>query len=111
MKIKDLFHGREKMVERRNVDIHELLPIGSIVIMKEGEQKLMIVGVMLTDEEDDSKEYDYMGIIYPEGYMGPRFQYLFYHEDIDQILFRGYEDDERKEFVEKLAALYQTTQK
>ena len=36
-----------------------------------------------------------------------QFQYLFNHEDIREIVFRGFEDDERVEFLEKLTNLYE----
>ena len=86
--------------------INGLLPIGTIVLLKDGEKKLMINGIMQTDMSDN-KEYDYLGILYPEGHIGEQFQYLFNHEDIREIVFRGYEDEERNEFIVKLSALYE----
>lgn len=61
--------------------IKELLPIGSIVLLKDGEKRLMINGIMQTDTGGTQKNYDYMGILYPEGHIGEGFQYLFNHED------------------------------
>ena len=87
------------------MNIKDLLPIGTVVLLKDGEKKLMICGILQTDA-DSGKEYNYMGLLYPEGYIGDQFQYLFNHEDIGQIVFRGYEDTERKVFIEKLAELY-----
>lgn len=86
--------------------ISELLPIGTIVLLKEGEKRLMINGIKQTNASGDGKEYDYLGILYPEGHIGDEFQYLFNHEDIGEIVFKGYEDDERKEFITKLAKVY-----
>lgn len=37
----------------------------------------MIMGVLQTDEEHPETVYDYMGIPYPEGYMGEESVYLF----------------------------------
>lgn len=87
--------------------IKELLPIGSIVLLKDGEKRLMINGIMQTDTGGTKKNYDYMGVLYPEGHIGEGFQYLFNHEDINEIIFRGFEDAERVEFLEKLANLYE----
>lgn len=87
--------------------IKELLPIGSIVLLKDGEKRLMINGIMQTDTGGTQKNYDYMGILYPEGHIGEGFQYLFNHEDIREIVFRGFEDTERVQFLEKLANLYE----
>lgn len=83
--------------------IKDLLPIGSIVLLKEGEKRLMIIGIMQTDK---GKAFDYLGELYPEGHIGEGFQYLFNHEDISKIIFRGFEDAERTEFLAKLAELY-----
>lgn len=86
--------------------IRDLLPIGSIVLLKDGEKRLMINGVMQSEIEQNSRDYDYHGILYPEGHIGEQFQYLFNHEDIEAVVFRGYEDDERITFIEKLAEFY-----
>lgn len=88
------------------MEIKELLAIGSIVRLKNGEKKLMIIGVKQSNMDENGKEYDYIGVLYPEGYLGTEFQYLFYHEDIEEIFFKGYEDPERAEFIEKLSKLY-----
>lgn len=86
--------------------IKDLLPIGSIVLLKDGEKRLMICGVMQSDVDRGGKEYDYMGVLYPEGHIGTDFQYLFNNEDIDEIVFEGYHDEERTEFLKKLSRLY-----
>ena len=86
--------------------IKDLLPIGSVVLLENGEKRLVISGIMQSDAEKQGKEFDYLGILYPEGHIGEQFQYLFNHEDIKEIVFRGYEDAERSEFIEKLAKLY-----
>ena len=88
------------------MDIINLLPIGSVVVLKEGHKKLMIVGVMQSDADEPEKTYDYLGVFYPEGHLGKNFQYLFNHEDIDEIFFRGYEDEERKECLVRLEEYY-----
>lgn len=89
------------------MNIKELLPIGSIVLLKDGEKRLMIDGVMQSNEGGNGEEYDYLGVLYPEGHIGDQFQYLFNHEDIDKIIFRGYEDEERDNFIKKLKAFYE----
>ena len=87
--------------------IKDLLPIGSVVRLHDGEKRLMIIGIMQSDASGNGKEYDYLGILYPEGHIGDQFQYLFNHEDIREIVFRGFEDTERNDFLEKLASLYE----
>lgn len=87
------------------IRVNDLLPIGSIVLLKDGEKRLMINGIMQSDASGSGANFDYLGILYPEGHIGDEFQYLFNHEDIAQIIFRGYEDEERMEFLNKLASV------
>lgn len=85
--------------------ISELLPIGSVVLLKNGKKRVMVCGVKQTEMESD-KEYDYMSVLYPEGHMADVGTYLFNHEDIEQVFFRGYEDEERAAFIEGLSNYY-----
>ena len=75
--------------------------------MEEGEKRLMISGIMQSDASGNGEEYDYLGVLYPEGHIGDQFQYLFNHKDISEIIFRGFEDTERVEFLDKLTNLYE----
>lgn len=86
--------------------IQDLLPIGSIVLLEGGEKRLMIYGVKQT-EQDTQTEYDYIGVVYPEGNMGKGTQFLFNHDQIKEICFKGFEDDERADFMERLADYYE----
>ena len=87
--------------------IKNLLPIGSVVLLKGGEKRLMITGIKQSDINETEKEYDYLGVLYPEGHIGEQFQYLFNQEDIHEVVFRGFEDAERNEFLAKLSSLYE----
>ena len=91
------------------MEIKGLLPIGSVVLLKEGRKKLMIFGVKQMDSEVQ-EEYDYIGVMYPEGNVGVEGQYLFNHDSIDQIFFRGYEDEERERFINALDEFYVNNQ-
>lgn len=88
------------------VNISELLPIGSVVWLRDAKRPLMIYGIKQTDT-DTQKEYDYIGVLYPEGNMGQETSFLFYHADIERVAFRGYEDEARTVFMNKLAQVYQ----
>lgn len=85
--------------------VSNLLPIGTVVKLKEGIKRLMIFGIKQTNESD-SIEYDYIGVLYPEGNIGLDFQYLFNHSDIEQIYFSGFEDEERQHFIDELDKVY-----
>ncbi len=78
------------------------LPIGSVVRLKNGEKRLMIFGIIQSEVDNPKNQYDYIGVPYPEGNMGDEYQYLFYHEDIEELHFKGFEDIERQIFINKL---------
>lgn len=83
-------------------NVKNYLPIGTVVKLRNGQKKLMIYGIAQSDMDNPDVEYDYIGVPYPEGNMGPDYQYLFRHEDVEEIFFRGFEDVERQEFIFKL---------
>ncbi len=47
---------------------------------------------------DEVRKFDYMGCPYPEGYINPDFTYLFNHDDIQEVVSTGYEDQEERTF-------------
>ena len=80
----------------------ELLPLGSVVYLEEGTQKLIIIGRGVIFEDSDSSEQvfaDYMGTLYPSGFQ-KNSNIFFQHENIDRVVFRGYSDEEEKRFLE-----------
>ena len=80
------------------------LPIGSVVILKNGSKKVMIYGRRQRRVTDDY-EYDYIACLYPEGNINEDYMYLFNHEDVDTVVHRGYSDAEEEAFVAKLNAV------
>lgn len=89
------------------MEIDKLLPIGSIVRLKDTDKHLMIFGIKQSAQTDDGDvTTDYIGVLYPEGNMGIKHQYFFDHDRIDQVVFRGFEDGERDSFIETLSNIY-----
>ncbi|MDM5156203.1 DUF4176 domain-containing protein [Bacillus sp. DX1.1] len=80
----------------------QLLPIGSIVTLKEGTKKLMIFGRKQQVETDNIKKFDYIGCPYPEGHINPDFTYLFNHDDIQEVVSVGYTDQEERDFQQNV---------
>lgn len=80
-----------------------MLPIGSIVYLKEGTSKLMILnrGPVLPPEEGEEQGimYDYSACMYPQG-LDPSNVFFFNHENIDKVVFEGYRDEEEERFQE-----------
>lgn len=81
-----------------------LLPIGSIVVLNEGYKKLMIIGRMQLQGKEE-KLWDYLGVLYPEGYLGEGYTFLFNNEDIKEVVFEGYTDIEDEAFKNALKKL------
>ena len=74
-----------------------MLPIGSVVLLKGGKKMLMIFGRKQMSSSS-SKIWDYLGCFYPEGSMGPEYCFLFEEENIDEVVFRGYSDENNAKF-------------
>ncbi|MRX73993.1 DUF4176 domain-containing protein [Bacillus lacus] len=75
-----------------------LLPIGSIVYLKEGTSKLMIMnrGPIL-EEGGEHTMFDYSACFYPQGLVHDKIFY-FNHENIDEVVFEGFQDQEEERF-------------
>ncbi|MBP1573054.1 MAG: DUF4176 domain-containing protein [Oscillospiraceae bacterium] len=84
-----------------------LLPIGTVVLLKNSEKRVMIIGVMQKQKREDGGEviWDYSGCLYPEGYLAPDRLYLFNNENISRIYNIGYQDSEQFEFKERVDKL------
>ena len=83
---------------------NEYLPIGSVVLLKGAVRKAMIIGIIQSTKEDDGqvKEHDYIAVMFPEGFLNMETMFMFNHDQINDVIYRGYENPERKEFLEKL---------
>ena len=85
--------------------IRALLPVGSIVKIKEPSMALMISGILRevrNEENGASLVYDYEGVLYPCGYLDENSTYLFSADDIAEVIHRGYEDEERDRAMKML---------
>ncbi len=83
-----------------------LLPIGSVVLLKDGTKKLMVTGIKPVSEDNPDTVFDYIGVVYPEGYLSNEYNFLFNHDDINDIVFIGYDNPERQSFIEFLEEEY-----
>ena len=82
---------------------NDLLPIGSVVLLKEAEVKLMIIGRILSDEKLE-EIYDYCGVVYPIGVTGEADNYFFNRDAIAQVYHVGYIGDEEISFQQEVLA-------
>lgn len=75
-----------------------ILPIGSVVRLNNGKEKLMILNrVPLYNNNGMLGYFDYSASIYPYGPSGQDV-FFFNEEDIKEVLFEGYKDEDEEEF-------------
>ena len=85
-----------------NMNYDKYLPLGTVVLLKNGKKKVMITGFCTIDGEKKDKIYDCCGCVYPEGTLSSKQTLLFDHNQIEKIFHVGYVNEEEKEFKEKL---------
>lgn len=82
-----------------------LLPIGSVVLLKNSSKRIMIIGVLQKQiNKDVERIWDYSACFYPEGYMGPDKTFLFNGDQIEKVYSVGYQDEEQFQFKEQADA-------
>ena len=69
------------------------LPIGSICNINNYNKPIMIIGYYSVAYNGSVKMYDYQGCEYPEGMLLYNKQISFNHNDIVNVIFKGYEND------------------
>ncbi len=75
----------------------DLLPVGSVVLLKGGNKRIMICG-RIQSKAGDSTVYDYSACYYPEGIVAPDSLFFFNRDAIDTIYFIGFQDQEELNF-------------
>lgn len=93
---------QEKNAFPELLTLRRLLPVGSVVKIKQFEDvKFMITANLMTKEgKDELKTYHYMASIYPIGFMNDDANMFFNSEDITDIYHFGYVED--KEYLKKI---------
>ncbi|SCC22998.1 Uncharacterized protein BTT61001_02054 [Bacillus thuringiensis] len=81
----------------------ELFPIGSVVKLKDLKQPVMIIGRMVISA--DKRDFDYVGVLYPVGYLGDEKVLCFNHDKIVEEIHRGYLNESELVLRERLVEL------
>ena len=87
-----------------NKEVKDILPLGTIVVLKNGKRKIMITG-RYQIKADTNELFDYLGCLYPEGIINADMNFLFNNEDINKIVHKGYSDEEDENFKSELEVL------
>lgn len=75
----------------------EFLPIGSVVLLKGGNKRIMICGRIQAQAGSDVI-YDYSACYYPEGIIDPTSMFFFNRDAIETVYHRGYEDQDELDY-------------
>ncbi|PFE03377.1 hypothetical protein COE15_26440 [Bacillus cereus] len=81
----------------------KLVPIGTVVKLEEVEPIIMIIGRMVVSA--DKRDFDYVGVPYPVGYLGDEKVLCFNHDKIVEEMHRGYMTESELVLREKLVEL------
>ncbi len=79
----------------------KLLPLGSVVRLKNGEQKIMIISRLpLYNNKGNIGYFEYGACLFPNGQVDQQ-MYFFNETDIDKVYFKGYVDESEEEYQKK----------
>lgn len=80
----------------------KFLPLGSVVLLKGGTQKLVIVARGLTLKNNEKLFFfEYGGVLYPDGLINDQLAY-FNHDNISKVIFEGFSDVDDENVVENI---------
>ena len=79
----------------------KFLPIGTVVQLKNEEKNAMITGYLVFSKDSKDKIYDYSGCAYPIG-VKDDMTLGFNHDDIENVVYMGYVDEDQKRLNEFL---------
>ena len=85
--------------------ISGILPIGSVLMLKNSTHRVMITGYAQRKIDNPDQIFDYAGCAYPEGVIGPDKTFLFDHEQIETLYALGHVDGESQAFMAKIEDL------
>jgi len=74
------------------------LPIGTICTLKGKNKKVMITGYYCVEFNGNLKINDYSGCTFPEGFLLPELNCTFNHDEIENVDFVGFQNNEQKRF-------------
>lgn len=88
-----------------------LLPLGSIVRLEEKmDEKILIIGRLVRQDQDATDIWDYVGVKVPEGIDGLQELSYFCQNDIKQIVFVGLQDEDELSYCYYLAQVSEQIQ-
>ncbi|MBY0030414.1 MULTISPECIES: DUF4176 domain-containing protein [Priestia] len=83
-----------------DVDTSQLLPIGTVVKLKNIKKPVMVYG-QNQRQESSQKIFDYVSVPYPEGNISSDYNVFFDRSRIEKVLYQGYDTPEGEKFLEE----------
>ena len=74
--------------------MNRILPIGSVVMLENATNPIMIFGYLQETSTVENGLFDYVGVPYPEGNVNITTQIGFQMNNISEVLFEGYRTEE-----------------
>ena len=81
--------------------MEKYLPIGSIVRLRGGTKRIMMYGRKQISA-DSGAIFDYVACFYPEGNISDQYTFLFNHDNIEEVVFKGFSDEEEEKFSREI---------
>lgn len=83
--------------------MNKILPIGSVVKVKNLKKLMMIFGYLQSHGAQPDICFDYVGVPYPEGNIDLRAHFGFQREEIEEVVFQGYAAEEFEGIIQLFA--------
>lgn len=77
---------------------NKYLPIGTVCTLKGNNKKIMVISYFSIEYNGNVTMYDYKGCVYPEGLLLPSQVISFNHDQIENIDFLGFKNDQYEVF-------------
>lgn len=79
----------------------KILPLGTVVTLKNGDGSALMINSRASIVENQGKEqyYDYGSDLIPQGMQTPEAVYFFNKENVEEIVFREFENENEREFA------------
>ena len=78
------------------------LPLGTIVSLDGSEQKAMIIGRVQKDINNPDVQFEYTAVLYPQGLVNPKENYMFNLSQVKRIHFLGFSNEENEAFEKQM---------
>ncbi|MGG4548165.1 DUF4176 domain-containing protein [Rossellomorea marisflavi] len=92
--------GKKEKAKEVSLDPTKLLPIGTVVKLSNMDKLVMIYGYNQI-QVSTKKQFDYIGVPYPEGNISADYNVFFNRNLIEEVLHNGYVTGEDKKIWEE----------